>query len=286
MSIEPEIQSRAATPLAEPPTVSVIENELPTYRAISPGAIFALLLGLVAVLSYAHPFFLIFAVAAIVVGALADRKIQRMPDILTGQKLAQIGIALGLTFGLTSFTIDTVQSMLRKRAAAAFARQYETVLTKGAFEDAVWYGQNPDRRANTTPAKLVNEMKTKASDPRMFDMQTQVLHDLKDRLAEPEAAARFVEIEGHGDDGTNMVATALYEVHLPKRSTPGPKDTHALAILKGRKEKGKYEWWVEDVRFPYEPASYVAPEKPVDDGHGHDGGGGGGEHGPGDGHNH
>ena len=34
--------------------------------------------------------------------------------------------------------------------------------------------------------------------------------------------------------------------------------------------KGRhYEWWVDDVRFPYQPRSYSAAAKPVDDGHGH-----------------
>ena len=29
------------------------------------------------------------------------------------------------------------------------------------------------------------------------------------------------------------------------------------------------EWLVEDLRYPYKPATYVAPVKKVDDGHGH-----------------
>jgi hypothetical protein len=61
---------------------------------------------------------------------------------------------------------------------------------------------------------------------------------------------------------------------LPNRSTPGDKETFLLAVMKGMKnEKGVYEWWVDDVRFPYKPASYTPPTKPVDDGHGHGEGG-------------
>jgi hypothetical protein len=36
---------------------------------------------------------------------------------------------------------------------------------------------------------------------------------------------------------------------------------------------GKYDWWVQQFVFPYTPRSYVAPEKPVVDEHGHEGGG-------------
>ena len=52
------------------------------------------------------------------------------------------------------------------------------------------------------------------------------------------------------------------------RSSP-KKQQYALAILKGVPKGKQYEWWVDDVRFPYKPKSYVAPAKAPDDGHGH-----------------
>ena len=44
---------------------------------------------------------------------------------------------------------------------------------------------------------------------------------------------------------------------------------YALAIFKGLPKGRNYDWWVEDVRFPYERKTFAAPEKAVDDGHGH-----------------
>ena len=92
---------------------SVIENELPTYRAISPRAVFSLICGILALFSLAHPFFYVFAVLAVVLGLSADRNIQRYPDMLTGRGLAKAGAAMGLIFGLGVFTVTTVQGYHR-----------------------------------------------------------------------------------------------------------------------------------------------------------------------------
>ena len=52
---------------------SAIENEIPTYRAVSTRAVFAAICGLVSILSFTHPFFYVFAAAAVVLGWWADR---------------------------------------------------------------------------------------------------------------------------------------------------------------------------------------------------------------------
>src|SRR3954447_2179230 len=65
--------------LTDPLAGSVIENELPTYRAISPRAVLSLLCGILAIFSLAHPFFYVFAILAVVLGFTADRNIQRYP---------------------------------------------------------------------------------------------------------------------------------------------------------------------------------------------------------------
>ena len=79
---------------------SVIENELPAYRAISRLAVFSLIFGFLALFSFAHWFFYLFAVLAIVAGIAANVTIKRYPDMLTGRGLASAGIAMGLIFGL------------------------------------------------------------------------------------------------------------------------------------------------------------------------------------------
>ncbi len=66
-----------------------------------------------------------------------------------------------------------------------------------------------------------------------------------------------------------IFALALFEVHGPGSKEFPEKEQFALAILKGLREGKQYEWWVEDIRFPYKPRTYVAPTKAPDDGHGH-----------------
>jgi hypothetical protein len=235
--------------------------------------VFSLIVGILAVLSYAHPFFLLFAATAVVLGVLSDRKIQRLPDVLTGRGLAQAGIALGLVFGSTALTISTVQSMLLTREAGKFARKYEGVLAKGSYDESLWWSQAPLTRKDKTPAQLVSEMNKSGKDKPMFDMHYADLRSLKDAVAAPGSEVHFQRIERQGDDGSNAYASAVYEVHLPKPKPPAESVSHALAILKGTKTAGRYEWWVEQVQFPYRPNTYVEPAKPVDDGHGHAGGG-------------
>lgn len=257
-----------ATPV-DVQAVSPIDNEIPAYRAISPGAIISLILGALSFFCYSSLNFLVVAVAAVLIGALSLRKIQRMPDILTGQKMAQVGVILGLVFGLTSATIAGVQTAMKMSQAKKFARQFEDVMTKGSIEDCIWYSQHPERRKDLTPKKLLSDMK--ASGPQtaqMAEMELLPLRGLKTNLDEPGAQFHFRQIEGIGESSTELEAYALYDVHLPNRKTPGDKDSFALAIIHQVKRDRKLEWYVEKIQFPYKPSSYVAPQKPVDDGHG------------------
>ena len=128
------------------PASTAIENEIPTYRAIRPMAVVSLVLGLLALLCFVDPGFLVVAAAAVVAGVLADRKIRRMPEALTGRRLAQAGVALGLTFGLASVTIATVQGYLLKADAVRFGRQYAETLERASVSECVWYRLNPSFR--------------------------------------------------------------------------------------------------------------------------------------------
>ena len=73
MPIEPNLTQ----PTTETLPASAIENEIPTYRAISALAVFSLICGVLAVLSFAHGSFLISAAAAIVLGILADGQLDQ-----------------------------------------------------------------------------------------------------------------------------------------------------------------------------------------------------------------
>jgi hypothetical protein len=256
-----------------------IENEIPTYRAISRYAIFSLLFGMIASFSFASLYFLAFAVVAVILGMLAHRGIKQHSDMLTGRGLANAGITLGLIFGLVVSTYTGVQSFILTQEAQRFGQVYAKVLTEGDFGDALWYGMYPDSRKDVTPADALKEYEQAKTKEKMFkDQKLAPLQGLKKRLAASSGThLHFVDIEQQGveDSGGTIYyyATALYEVEGSGAKGSSEAAQFALAIFKGLPKGRHYDWWVDDVQFPYVRKTFVAPEKPVDDGHGHASGG-------------
>jgi hypothetical protein len=247
-----------------------IDNEIAAYRAISPAAVLSLICGLLAVLCFTSWVFLAFTVAAIVLGVAAERRIARDPEIWTGRKLAQAGIALGLAFGLAAVTTTLVQDFLRVRAAQNFASQYAEILNKGAMEEAAWYTVSPPAREGKTPAEVYKELTSQAKPGGMPDEQLGPIRAIKDRLAGgPDEEIVFEKIEGHGVDGMTPYASALFELHGPGSKGFPEKQQYALFFVKGMTTKGKTHWWIENSKFPYELSTFVPVTKSAEGGHGH-----------------
>lgn len=248
----------------------VIENEIPAYRAISRLAVLSLVLGVLSVFCFADLTFLVAAVAAVVTGYLAERRIQRLPEILTGRGLAQAGLALGLIFGLAALTTDQVQSFLRKRDATRFANLYIGVLKKGSFDDCLWYRVPPSVRKNMSPADAVAQMQKSARDPSMMENQVGPIRAIKDRLAsDPKETLTFSSIEQQGLEGLDPYALAVLRLAGPGSKRFPNKEEFALLVLKGNRDGNKLDWWIENFEYPYKPKTHVMATKPVDDGHGH-----------------
>ena len=262
---------KSSSVLSEPTESSPIENELPTYRAISSRAVLSLLCGILALFGIANSFFYIFAVLAVVLGFTADWNIQRYPDILTGRRLAQAGAALGLIFGLSVFTVSSVQGFIRTRNAESFSKYYAEVLQTGDLAHLLWLEIPPVQRKSVSAEEVIEKSRsTKKKEAAMYDMRTASIRNLKKRLdSSKDQELHFVRLENESRDGLTLVALALYEVHGPE-SKDFPQEEYALAVLKGTSASGKgYEWWVDELVYPYKPATATLPEKPVDDGHGH-----------------
>lgn len=246
-----------------------IENELPTYRAISPMAVFSLILGLIALFCFADFYFLVAAAAAVVTGFLADRKIRRMPDVLTGRGFAQAGIAMGLIFGLGSVTTDYVQDYIRRTEAARFARTYVKVLQDRSLGENLWYRIPPAARKNMTPAQVMERFENSKMEPMKAEEQLGPIRAIKDRLAkDPKGDLDFIRIEQVVVDGLDFLAAALVKVDAA--GGPGTDgDDYALIVFKGTPGR-PYEWVIDSVMHPYKPGKYVPPAKSApDDGHGH-----------------
>jgi len=257
-------------------TDSAIPNELPTYRAISTRAIFSVICGVVASFTFAHPFFYVASVLAVVLGILAHRTIRQYPDMFTGNGLANAGIAMGLIFGLTSASYTVVQSYVRTRQAEKFARQYAEILESPTLASTLLYSLHPDGRQPETAEDIVRKLEgTNARDKMAADRKYGETVALKKRLqSSTNEHIEFVRIETLGDDessGTEIpiYALALYELTGPGSKEYPEKQQYAMAMLKGRLKGKQYDWWVDELKFPYIPKSFVPTSKAPDDGHGH-----------------
>jgi len=262
---------------AEPNQIdSVIENELPAYRAISRLAVFSLIFGFLALFSFAHWFFYLFAVLAVAVGVAANRSIKRYPDMLTGRGLANAGIALGLMFGLASGTITTVQDYVRNREAEKFAKKLIAILKAPTAAEAMWWGTHPEMRKEKTPTDYLHDYESAKGQQRMgLEQKMGGIEKIRSRLTStPGQDMHFLKIESTGiDEGRGLelgiFAVAVFDVEGPSSKEFPDKRQFAGAVMKARSKGHQYEWWVEQLMFPYKPSSYVPAEKPADDGHGH-----------------
>ena len=268
MAIDPHPPTIPADPGSDP----VIDNEIPAYRAISAGAIFSLVLGLIAVFCFTDLWFLLVAGGAVVAGLLAIKKIRQYPDILTGATFARVGIALGLVFGVCSLTREFVGGFMVDLDASRFAERYVEVLKNDPIAMAFYYQQNPDYRNERTPDVVFDEMK-KAVGPaqaQMFTEKTGVVQSIKDRLKGKDETVRFAKIESKAADGLTQYANALIEFDGPGSKEFPEKEQFALVQMVKVTSPSGADWVVKDLKFPYKPAS-AAVELPhkADDGHGH-----------------
>ncbi len=168
MAIDP---STARRPVASdlPPD----ENVVSTYRAITPLAIASLIFGMVAICSFLSPWFALSGALAIVSGVMAIRAIRRLPEALTGERMANTGIALGLLFSLAALTIAFMQMWIIDREATKFARGYVDAVQSAALPQLLFLHEEPRVRKERTPEENVASYDTSAQTKGMWEMETQ-----------------------------------------------------------------------------------------------------------------
>lgn len=248
----------------------VIENEIPAYRAIEPAAVISLICGLASALCFADVRFVVAAVAAVALGAWADWKIRRLPEVYTGRGMAQAGIAMGIIFSLSSVTIGYVQSAVLNREALAFAKRYVGVLKTGKLADAVWYRIPPDERRTTTPEELLRKMSQGSSDPMALEAHLGTTKGLIKRIKEG-ADVHVESIENSGYEDLTKVANVLLKVGGPGPVDPKhPELGYSLIQVRSNPGQKVAGWYLHELFYPYTPKTLpLATSKPKDDGHGH-----------------
>jgi hypothetical protein len=245
VAIDPDAPTSPASTVEGP----VIENELPTYRAIHPLSIISLALGVLAILCFADLWFLIVAAAAVGAGLLAERAIRRLPNELTGRGFAQAGIALGLIFGLGAVTTEYVQMFLRRSEAAKFARGYAKLIEEGSLSQCLWYRIPPEARKTMDPDEMMKQFQqSSAREPMMYEEQVRPVKQIQDRVAKG-AKVSYFGVVAEALDGLTPIVQARLKVEGPDA---GPED--ALLIIKGYPGR-PVQWSIERVVFPYKPGT-------------------------------
>jgi hypothetical protein len=251
VAIDPSPPAHQLGPETDP---HIDNNEVPAYRAISPLAAMTVVAGLGSILTFTSPYFAILGVFAIFLGVVARREIRRLSDVLTGEKLANAGIALGLMFSLSALTLGFVQDQIVLHESKKFGQTFNTVLQKGSIDDALFLKLAPEARKGKTAEQAVKEMIASSRNPMERDAHQKGIKDLKDRLnASADQKVEFDGIVQHSVSGLSIHAFGKYKLHgPPTKNFPDPTQ-YALVKFQGVSEGGKYNWFVEDVTFPFMP---------------------------------
>ncbi len=265
-------QTSAAPPTGEVQTPA-IENEFPTYRAISSAAVLSLIFGLGSVFCFADLWFLLLSAFGVGLGILAMRKIRQFPEVLTGAGLARVGIGVSLLFGLSALTQVLTQEITINIDAGQFARTFVGVLKDEPVSVSLWYQQPPVYRKTKSPDEIVDELKaTKTPNGDPYQQRAEPLVRIKDRLKTAGEQISYTQIESKAIDGLTVYANALLKLEGPGTAEhPEQKEEYALIELVRSPDADRLDWVVKEVLFPYTPKSAVATieKKGVDDGHGH-----------------
>ena len=249
MAIDPST-ARRPIPGDLPPD----ENVVSTYRAITPLAIASLVFGIAAILSFLSAWFVMSGALAVISGVMAIRAIRRLPEALTGERMANVGIMLGLLFSLAAVTISAVQVLIIRREAARFASSYVEAVQSGSLASVMFLQAEPVFRKDKTPDENLAELKKSGDKPGLFDMETRDSRAMVDRIkSTPGQKVSLVKIMSSQPDGLNAYAEALLMFQGPKTQEFPAESQYAVISLRGYPEGRLYVWKVGTVKFPATP---------------------------------
>ena len=229
-------------------------NEIASYKAVVPSALISPILGGLSILSFIHYYFAFSGLLAIVLGVHALRKIKRYPDLWMGEKFAKVGIVLGLLFCLSSQTISATQAWMRIRAASNFAKQYGELIKTGSVEDVLFYHGVPEAREGKNAGEVVDMMKKSSPNPQAFDDMTKPLREVK-ALVKGGDTLEYVHLEAQGPQEFRIFAHPLFKISGPGIKGSSSQDVYLLVRMNGRVINGKFEWMVDEFKYPYVPNS-------------------------------
>jgi hypothetical protein len=231
---------------------SPIDNEVAAYRALSKMAIISVILGLASIFTFTTDYLAVLGLAGLVAGIISITTIKRHPDIYTGEKLANLGIALSILFTLCPLTIHVVQSLMNHREGRKFAEFYVATAEKGTIEELIYLQSPPSSRVDKTPTEIAKEMR-QTSDRKMseFEMMNGGLIAFKKRVpGNTPVKLELVRIQGEQVVGLTYHAAALIKIN-GGANEEHPKDPdYAFAVFQCNLDSPKREWTVSRLDYP------------------------------------
>ena len=236
-------------------------DELGQYRSLYHLAVVSLVLGVLSILAFAPAqfFIWIFPPSAIVTGLLALRRIRSAPEVWTGLRLAQCGVALGIVCATGGTYVKHMDTHRISSHGRAIADRFVEKLRAGDVESAFWLTMPRESRRDF-------ENKSQNDIPMQFLERYGIFRGdalgYSEAMARGEARMEFESVESATHDRGADYAVLVYKYLSPQ----GEDHVLIVATSYPSAETLQPSWYIREHRFAYTPRSYAAPASA---GHGH-----------------
>ncbi len=219
------------------------ENEIATYRAISPMAILSAIFGVASILCFIAPVWLFLPVLAIVAGLLAFRKIRKFPEMATGRSYAQAGISLGLICGLASVTYSQVVMFQVTREMSAYGQTFAQALNSRDAKKASIFLIPPEYLKDVPSEEVDKKVQTMMQGATKLSDSRNNLTTIIAALKKPDDRVELLGMTKVGFDELAARGIATFKV--------GSENQKALAQFRsGVNASGRRMYCVDAIVFP------------------------------------
>ncbi len=193
--------------------VELPEDDLETYRTLTPWALVSLLLGLLSALALLSPLLWILPLGAVVSAGIALSAIHAYAPRIIGRNLALVGLALGLIFGVTAPTRLASRDYWLKVRAKQAVDEWLAFLNHGEGEKAYMVSVSQFFR-QPLDASLAHAIQSEPETQRQYNdylshPDIKALLDARGTIQVISREATVVEPENNND-----VVACKYEIHL------------------------------------------------------------------------
>jgi hypothetical protein len=223
------------------------------YRAITYSSVLSLALGIASILAFAHLICEVFAVASVLFGVLAIRRVNAAPQEWAGKSLACAGIVLSLLFGGGAAAVNIATTIERHQMGRATADRFVDKLSKGEMEAAFWLTLPQAFRKSLSHTNDIEDLPPEMANLKERYMEFRQENEaLTDMITTGRTTIEFEMVEGTGEFRGQDFAVLVYLVH----SRDG--DTRLMLNVGSARdpEKSGKSWFVRETHLGYVPHSF------------------------------